>query len=260
MDEKKSFFDVVSGKAAFGLGFLVAVFTICTLGFIVLAVMFFRGGFPSSGTQQVAQVQQQQQQQNQQQPDNTQPPTPAAPVTVSTGHFPVLGNKNAKVTLVEFADFRCPFCERFYTDVEKNIIKDYVNTGKVKYAFRSFAFLGPQSTDASIAAECINEQGTDKFWKFHDWMYEHQAPESDTGYYSKDNLIKYATAIPGVDKNKFSTCLNTSKDADKVAQDLSDGQTAGVSGTPTIFVNGVAIVGAVPYAQVKTAIDAALAK
>ena len=71
----------------------------------------------------------------------------------------ILGNKDAKVTIVEYADFRCPFCERFYTQTEKQLIADYVNTGKVRFIFRNFAFLGQESTWASEAAECAAEQG-----------------------------------------------------------------------------------------------------
>ena len=255
MEEKKSFFDLVSGKAAFGLGFVVSVFTLCTLGFIILAVLFFRGGLPAVGQQVAQQPQQQAPLGN----DPAQPAQPTGPVAVDVGHFPVLGNKDAKVTLVEFADFRCSYCERFYAQVEKQLIKEYVDTGKVKYAFRSFAFLGPTSTDVSMAAECVNEQGGDKFWKFHNWIFENRPDESNTAFYSKENMIKYGTDL-GLDKAKLTTCINSNKYADNVAKDLSEGQAAGVSGTPTLFVNGVAIVGAVPYATVKAAIDAALAK
>ena len=70
-------------------------------------------------------------------------PTPGVKVNVNAGHFPILGNKDAKVTMIEFADFRCPFCEQFYSQTEPQIIKDYVDTGKVKFTFRNFAFLGP---------------------------------------------------------------------------------------------------------------------
>src|SRR5581483_7418181 len=75
---------------------------------------------------------------------------------VSVGHFPVKGDENAKVTIVEFADFRCPFCEKLFTDTIPQIQKDYVDTGKAKFAFRQYAFLGPASTTAANAAECAN--------------------------------------------------------------------------------------------------------
>ena len=244
----------------FFLGLFAGIAACATIGFVIILSMVLsgKGAMLTGGSQQVAQQgAPTPAQQQAAQPGTQQPTTPSAPVDVSMGHFPLLGDAKAKVTVVEFADFRCPFCERFYTSDEKNIIKDYVNSGKVKYAFRSFAFLGPESTAASEAAECANDQGL--FWKFHDWMYEHQADESNTAYYSNDNLIKYAVAL-GANSAKFTSCLNSHADAAKAQQDLTDGQSAGVNGTPTLFVNGTSLVGAVPYAQVKAAIDAALAK
>ncbi|HSX08696.1 MAG TPA: DsbA family protein [Candidatus Saccharimonadales bacterium] len=182
-------------------------------------------------------------------------PTPAGPVNVSVGNFPVRGDTNAKVTVIEFADFRCPFCEQWFQNVEPNLISDYVNTGKVKYYFRNYAFLGPASTLAAEAGECANDQG--QFWAFHDYMYKNQPDESDTSMYTNDNLSQIAGNL-GMDQSQFASCLSSKDASDKAAKDLSDGQKAGVSGTPTTFVNGVAIVGAVPYSQIKAAIDNAL--
>jgi protein-disulfide isomerase len=182
-------------------------------------------------------------------------PTPAGPVNVSVGHYPIKGNSNAKVTVIEFADFRCPFCEQWFKAVEPNIIKDYVNTGKVKFAFRNYAFLGPASVLAANAGECANEQG--KFWDFHDYMYKNQPDESDTSMFTVDNLTQIAGDL-GIDQTQFQSCLSSKKYDKDVSKDLSEGSTAGVSGTPTTFVNGVAIVGAVPYEQIKQAIDADL--
>jgi len=182
-------------------------------------------------------------------------PTPAGPVNVSIGNFPIKGNSNAKVTVIEFADFRCPFCEEWYKTTESSLMKDYVNTGKVKFAFRNYAFLGPASTLAAEAGECANDQG--QFWAWHDYMYKNQPDESDTSMYTNDNLTQIAGNL-GMDTSQFSSCLISKGASDKVAKDLSEGSTAGVSGTPTTFVNGVAIVGAVPYDQLKAAIDNAL--
>ena len=178
------------------------------------------------------------------------------PVKIEVGSEDhVLGSAKAKVTIVEFADFRCPFCERFYQESEKQMIKDYVDTGKARFVFKHFAFLGPQSTWASEAAECASEQG--KFWEFHNWLYDNQAPESDLNYYSKTNLIKYAGSV-GLDVNQFGSCLNSDKYSERVTKDANAGRQAGVSGTPTVFINGQKIVGAQPFAQFQQAIDAAL--
>lgn len=187
-----------------------------------------------------------------------QPTTaPGTPVNVSTGNFPVLGNKNAKVTVIEFADFRCPYCEQFFTNTEPQLMKDYVDTGKVKFAFRNYAFLGPASIVAADAAECANDQG--KFWAFHDYLYKNQPPETDTTMYNTDTLTQAAASL-GMNSDQFKNCLANKTDDSKVSQDLADGNKAGVSGTPTFFVNGVPLVGAQPYSAFQTAINQALSK
>ncbi len=184
-------------------------------------------------------------------------PVPGQKVNVSNGHLPVLGNKNAKVTVIEFADLRCPFCEQFFTSVEPTLKKDYIDTGKVQFYFRQYAFLGPASTVAANAAECANDQG--KFWEFHDYLYKNQPSESDTSMYTVDNLTTIAGNL-GMNTGQFKDCLSANKDQDKVNADFTDGQKAGVTGTPTIFIDGTPVVGAQPYANFKTIIDQELSK
>ncbi len=183
-------------------------------------------------------------------------PTPGK-VNVGLGYYPVLGNKNAKVTVVEFGDLRCPFCEQLYNNVEPQIMKDYVDTGKVKFVFRNYAFLGPASTLAANAVACANEQG--KFWDMENYFYKNQPSETDTSMYTVDNLTQVAGTL-GMDTNQFQSCLNSTKYSTQVATDLSDGQKAGVSGTPTLFIDGIPVVGAQPYSAFKTIIDQELAK
>ncbi len=187
------------------------------------------------------------------------PAPSAAPTTanVTTGDLPVMGNANAKLTIVEFADFRCPFCEQFFKTVEPNLIKDYVDTGKVKFAFRNNAILGQQSTWAAEAAECANEQG--KFWQYHDWLYQNQVSESNLDFYSKDNLIKYATDL-GMNHDQFASCLNSDKYSSNVQKDVSDAQSAGITGTPTTVIGNQIMAGAQPYASFQSQIDTLLAK
>jgi len=190
-----------------------------------------------------------------QQAPGAQPPAQKQNVTL--GHFPALGNKDAKVTIIEFADLRCPFCERFFTDTEQQLMKNYVDTGKAKFVFRQYAFLGPASTTAANAAECANDQG--KFWEFHDYMYKNQPSESDTSMYTTDKLTEIAGTL-GMNTDQFQSCLSTNKDADKASADLTEGQKVGVTGTPTIFINGTPVVGAQPYATFQQLIDQELAK
>ncbi len=201
----------------------------------------------------------------------TQTPTapnqaPISKVDVDLGHLPFLGDKNAKVAIVEFGDFQCPFCERFYKQVEKQLIKEYADSGKVKFAFRHYAFLDKknfdpnsdsrESTWAALASECANEQG--KFWEYHDYLYENQGAEN-SGAFNKDKLVGFAKIL-NLNTQQFSTCLESEKYAKNVEEDLAFGQKAGVNGTPATFVNGQIIVGAQPYSAFKTIIDQELGK
>lgn len=185
-----------------------------------------------------------------------QAPQVGAKVDVSNGDLPVMGNKNAKVKVVEFADFQCPFCKQWFSDVEPNLINDYVKTGKIAFYWRDYPFLGQESNLAANAARCANEQG--KFWEFHDYLYNHQGQEN-SGAFSADNLKQFGAAI-GLNTDQFNSCVDSGKYNTAAQKDLSDGQKAGVTGTPTIFINGQSIVGAQPYSAFKALIDQELAK
>jgi len=184
-----------------------------------------------------------------------QVPLPGAKVNVDIGHLPVKGT-SSKVTIIEFADFQCPFCERFFKDTESQIIKDYVETGKAKFVFRQYAFLGKESTWAAEASECANDQG--KFWEYHDYLYSHQGQEN-SGAFAKDKLEGFAQSL-GLNMDQFKPCLESDKYASKVSDDMAAGQKVGVNGTPATFVNGQLVSGAQPYANFKTLIDAEIAK
>lgn len=190
-------------------------------------------------------------------------PTPAPKVTMALGHFPAKGNNNAKIAIIEFADFRCPFCEQFFTQTEPQVMKDYVDSGKAKYAFRNFQFLGPASVTAGNAAECANEQG--KFWEYHTWLYKNQPPETDTSLYVTDKLTDAAGTL-GINTSQFKSCLDSTKFAKNLTDDQTEGNTGGVSGTPTFIigkldasgtkvVDGTLLVGAQPYSAFQAAID-----
>lgn len=223
---------------------IVAAFLI---GALWTKVQFYEqnGNSLTAGTQQPAAQQ------------GAQQPTGQRVDNLSLGHFPALGNKDAKVHIVEFADLRCPFCEQFFTQTEPQIIKDYVDTGKATFSFRQYAFLGPSSTVAANAAECAQEQ--DKFWDFHNYMYQHQPAETDTSMYNTDSLTTIAGQL-GMNTDQFRSCLSANKYSKNVDADFADGQKSGVSGTPTIFINGLPVVGAQPYSAFQQIIDQELAK
>lgn len=184
-----------------------------------------------------------------------QPPENLLPQDL-TDNDPMLGNPEAPVTLVEFGDFQCPFCGRFFKTVEPQLIEKYVKTGKVRFVYRDFAFLGPESEWAAEAAECAKEQ--EKFWPYHDYLYNNQQGEN-MGAFSKANLKQFARRL-GLDPNQFDTCLDTNKYTAEVQKDTEDGRKAGVNGTPTSFVNGRTVTGAVPWPQLETVIEEELKK
>lgn len=167
-----------------------------------------------------------------------------------------LGNPDAPVTIVEFSDFQCPFCGRFFQAVLPQIIEKYVKTGKVKFVYRDFAFLGEESQWAAEAAECAHEQG--KFWEYHDYLFNHQQGENQDAF-SKANLKRFAEAV-GLDMAMFNGCFDSQKYQDEVRKDSSDGRRLGVSGTPTNFINGKAVVGALPFEEFEKMIEAELTK
>lgn len=168
----------------------------------------------------------------------------------------VLGEANAPVIVVEYGDFQCPFCGKFFKETEQFLRENYVKTGKVKFVWRDFAFLGPESVLAASAARCSGEQG--KFWQYHDYLFNNQRGENQ-GAFSKDNLKGFAAAI-NLDKEKFNACLDSEKYTDSVKQETKSGGEAGVQGTPANFVNGVLYVGALPTATFTQIIDKELSK
>lgn len=166
------------------------------------------------------------------------------------------GEASATVTLIEYSDFQCPYCKRFYDSVLSRIITDYVKTGKVKLSYKNYAFLGDESRWAAQAAECAADQG--KFWEMHELLFTRQQGEN-SGAFSKENLINLAKEVK-VDGAKFSDCLNQDTTLERVQEDISEGNRIGVRGTPTFLLNGKLIVGAQPYEAFKTALDAVLKK
>ncbi|MBP9716332.1 MAG: DsbA family protein [Candidatus Levybacteria bacterium] len=190
--------------------------------------------------------------------DDTGPVEITGPVDVSEGHLPVLGNKDAKVTIIEFSDFQCPFCKTLFDESLAQIKKDYVDTGKAKFAYRHYPLtsIHPNAQKTAEATECANEQG--KFWEYHDQLFTYQADwETLTGEALDSKLNEYAVAV-GIDGTELLECVTSNKFADKVGEDISAGNEIGVDGTPATFINGIKISGAVPYEEFKAEIERAL--
>lgn len=182
-----------------------------------------------------------------------QNPQPAVSLKL-TGEDVVLGNASAPVTIIEYGDFQCPFCGKFFSETESQIKENYVKSGKVKIAYRHFAFLGPESLAAAEAAECAKDQG--KFWQYHDILYSTEIKDGQEHNGNlNESLFKSIASQLGMNLSFFSSCLADHKYADKIQKDYDGGRTNGVQATPTTFVNGTKLEGAVPYSQFKSIID-----
>ncbi|TAK69077.1 MAG: hypothetical protein EPO22_02115 [Dehalococcoidia bacterium] len=180
------------------------------------------------------------------------------PARTATGEGRVLGDPNAPVTIVEYADFQCPVCKRAETQLMPQIEKDYIQTGKVKLEFRNFPIIGQESWNAAQAADAAADQG--KFWEYHDALFNAQGAENG-GNYTFEKLVAIAERL-GLDVQKFSDTLsaNTHLDAIQKEKDAA----SGISSTPTFYVTDgktdKKIVGLQSYGVFKAAIDELLTK
>jgi protein-disulfide isomerase len=144
---------------------------------------------------------------------------PFQPTDVSVGDAPSLGDADAPVTLVEFTDDQCPFCRRHYTNVMPALLKNYVNTGKLKYVLRDYPIpqLHPDAMKAAEAAHCAGDQG--QYWKMHDLIFLNQRQ------IAPDDLKAKAKSL-GLDPESFMDCLNSGKYAQRVREDMAEGSSA----------------------------------
>jgi protein-disulfide isomerase len=173
---------------------------------------------------------------------------PAKPVDVDTSGSPAQGPADAKVTMVEFVDFECPFCGRYAHDTLPRIRREYGD--RIRYVSRQFPLeIHPDAPAAARAAVCAQEQG--RYWQLHDLLFAHQDA------LGRRDLVRYAQQA-GIDAAPFASCLRSDAAEALVQHDLADGRRYGVTGTPAFFVDGRLISGAQPYEQFKAALDAAL--
>lgn len=171
----------------------------------------------------------------------------------------ILGSASAPVTLIEYGDFQCPFCARFHAQVNPQLREEYIKTGRVKMVFRNFQFLGPESAEAAEAAECAKDQN--KFWEFHDAVYDEELQDGQehNGNLDRDFFLRTAEAL-GLNTGEFTACYDSNKYAEQITKDREAAAALGVNSTPTTFVNGRLIRGAVPYADFKRVIEEELSK
>jgi protein-disulfide isomerase len=246
----KSFFDAIPSKTAFTLGFITAVLSLGTLGFVVLGNCVLSGD--CSGIQAA--------EADTAKTTTTTKTAAVAPTdTTVTGKVPVVdekdhvrGDEKATLTIIEYSDFQCPYCSRFHPTMQQ-IMEDY--DGQVKWVYRHFPLsFHPNAMPAAEATECASEQG--KFWEFADTLFANQDKLSD------DDYQQIAKDL-GLDLTKFNDCLSSDRTLAIINADAQEGAAAGVTGTPGSFLidadgNAQSIKGALPYASVKAMIDAAL--
>jgi len=233
---------------SFYLGLAIGVAAISVIGFIAMTAAYFQKGDVANTDDGENKVAVEDKKVN---PTPAPTPTPSAgaPVDIKvTDSDHIRGNKNAKVTIVEFSDYQCPFCSRHHTTMQQ-VMRDFPND--VRWVYKHFPLdsLHPYARKAAEAAECAGDQ--DKFWEYTDDLYANQ--KSITPTYLSD----LAKTI-GLKSSQFEECLSSGKYVAKVNKDFSEGQAVGVSGTPGSVVNGQLIKGAVPYEQLKATIQNAL--
>ncbi|HEY4499695.1 MAG TPA: DsbA family protein [Candidatus Paceibacterota bacterium] len=160
----------------------------------------------------------------------------------------VLGDPKAPVTLIEYADFQCPFCGRFYSQVMPKIKENFVKNKEVKIVYRHFAFLGPESVAAAEASECAKDQG--KFWEYHNALYDAEVKDGKehNGNLNETFFMSLAAKL-GLNVSNFSQCVTDQKYKQKVEDDYTGALKVGVAATPTSFINGTKVEGALPYSQ-----------
>jgi protein-disulfide isomerase len=161
---------------------------------------------------------------------------------------PVLGSNDAPITMIEFGDYQCFYCHQFYNTTEPDIVKNYIDTGKVRMVFKDFVIIGQDSVNAAHAAHCAQEQG--KFWQYHDTLYNNWNGEN-TGWASSGNLLSFAKGV-GLNATQFGQCMTQSRYISTVQGSLSDAKNLGLTGTPDFFIIApdktvTKIVGAQPF-------------
>lgn len=185
-------------------------------------------------------------------------PIAEAPVTeqpqyvrydIPTEGYPSRGPEDAPITIVEFSDFECPFCRRFFEQTYEPLLEAY--PGQIRFVYRNLPLtsIHPNALPAAVASLCANDQ--DAYWDYHDKLFS-----SET--FGRDTYVQYATDL-GLDVEEFTACLDSGKHDEFIQEDMDYALTLGVQSTPTFFINGLAIVGAQPLPNFQQLIDLELA-
>lgn len=196
-------------------------------------------------------------------PTPSQPATPPAnPVKAVDAQDHVIGNKDAKVTLIEYSDFQCPYCYKFEASL-KQALQKYPKDVRLIFRHYPLTQIHEYAQKAAEASECVAKLGGNSaFWKMHDKLFAITGVATDKNVSAvlTDDVLLAAAADSGVDKKKVKTCLDNSEMKSVVEADYASGNDAGVQGTPSTFVNGNQVSGALPFAAFEKELTAAGAK
>lgn len=245
MFDKPSWLEGVPSKTAFIFGIVSGLGGAALVGLVIMLTLLLgdRGAtLVKAGNGQVAQGARQAQPST---PDDQ--PAGNVEVKVDSKVDHIRGNSKSGLTIVEFSDFQCPFCQRFAPTVQQ-VLKEYGN--KVRFVYKHFPLdsIHPWARPAALASECASEQG--KFWEYHDALFARQ-DEFGTDFWSK------LAGELKLNVGKFNDCVSSGKYAARVDADYKQGLSAGVRGTPHTIVGNIPVSGAVPYEQLKAIIDQA---
>ena len=168
---------------------------------------------------------------------------------------PMLGDPNAKITIVEWGDYQCTYCHLFHQNTKDQIIQEYVNTGRVNFVFRDFPLNGPDSVLAAEASYCAGDQN--KYWQYHDELYDNWGGEK-TGWVNQKSLDKFATNV-GLDLDQFDKCISDKKYESRVLDNQKFGQEIGIDATPSFIIfndkKATKIEGAQPFSVFEQTLD-----
>ena len=165
---------------------------------------------------------------------------------------PTKGREDAPITIVEFSDFQCGFCRRFWQETLPRLEAAYINPGKARFVYRHLIALGPLSEQAAHGAECAREQG--KFWPYHDRLFEQTGPLA----FTEKRLKEYARDL-GLEGKAFGTCMALGRHRDRIRQETQVARYLGATGTPTFLINGQLLIGAQPFETFDRILDVMLA-
>jgi len=168
------------------------------------------------------------------------------------------GPANAPIVMIEYSDFQCPFCRRFFTETWPQIEASYARAGQVRFVYKHLAILGQESLWAAEAAECAADQG--QFWLYHDELFRQAGLSGgeNVGAFTKERLSTYAQAL-GLDMTRFEPCLQNDTTQARVVKDTQEARGFGFGGTPSFLINASTLIGAQPYAAFARLVDAGLA-